>query len=150
MKKDTIWVLIGTALSIGVGYYAYKRFFKTNVVKVPDTRNADNFVLDQPQEQNKTEDTSGSVISSITNPVVKAVGGVFEFLSNWNDYTVNTVSTPLNVRQSPSTSSKVIASIPKGTVVKAKASGTKDWLAVSKDGKTTFGYVSAQYMKVKA
>lgn len=140
MKKDTIWILVGTVLSIGVGYYAYNRFFKTNVIRVPDDKK-------QPQEQPETNDAPASVISSITNPVVKAVGGIFEFLSNWNDYTVNTVSTPLNVRQSPSTSSKVIASIPKGTVVKAKASGTKDWLAVSKDGKTTYGYVASQYLK---
>lgn len=144
MKKDTIWIAVGTLLSIGIGYYAYKRFFKTNVIKVPEDK-AD----DSSKKPEESTNVITGTIGAIANPVIKAVGGVFDFVTNWNDYTVNTVSTPLNVRQQPNTNSKVIASIPKGTVVKAKASGTKDWLAVSKDGKNTYGYVSAQYLKAK-
>lgn len=150
MKKDTIWIAVGTLLSIGIGYYAYKRFFKTNVIKVPDgstnTRDILNTETTQPQQP---DNVITGTIGAIVNPVVNAATNAFSFLTSWNDYTVNTASTSLNVRQMPNTTSRVIASLPKGATVKAKASGIKDWLAVSKDGKNTYGYVSAQYMKAK-
>lgn len=142
MKKDTGYIVAGVVLSLAVGYYAYNRFFKVNAFPKQDDEK-------QPAEE-KAEST---IISSIVNPIgsgIASIGGsIASFLSSWNDYTVNTQSTPLNVRQQPNTSSKIVASIPKGTVVKAKASGTKDWLAVSKDGKNTVGYVSAQFLKAK-
>lgn len=71
------------------------------------------------------------------------------FLTRWNDYTVNTQSSPLNVRQRPDSTSKIIDKLPKGSTIKAKASGTKGWFAVSKDGVNTLGYASQDYLKYK-
>lgn len=73
----------------------------------------------------------------------------FTFLTRWNDYTVNTASTSLNVRERPDSASKIVGKLAKGSTVKAKASGTKGWMAVSNDGITTLGYSSLDYLKIK-
>jgi len=73
----------------------------------------------------------------------------FTFLTRWNDYTVNTASTSLNVRERPDSASKIVGKLAKGSTIKAKASGTKGWMAVSKDGVNTLGYSSLDYLKIK-
>lgn len=137
MKKDKVYILAGIVASIGIGYYAYRRFFK---------KNQGIFTKNEPVE---TVDAPASVVSSFTNPIANIGSSIDAFVSSFKDYTVATESTPLNVRQEPNTTSKIVSSIPKGTVVKAKASGTKDWFAVSKDGKNTVGFVSAKFLKAK-
>ena len=135
MKKQTlITIVIGAAALLG-GIYLYKRFQK----KQESDNQESNLIegLDTPPQ-------SGSEAPApITNPLAAAVS----FLSNWNDYTVNTQTTALNIRQKPDSKSKVIGSLKKGSVIKGKASGTKDWFAVSRDGKTTIGYVASEYLK---
>jgi len=60
---------------------------------------------------------------------------------------VATLVSNLNVRQSPTTSSSVIDSLPKGSVVFAKPSGTTGWYVYSKDGVVDSGFVSSMYLK---
>lgn len=67
--------------------------------------------------------------------------------SEYNKFEVATLVSNLNVRQSPSTSSPVVGSLPKGTIIFAKPSGTSGWYAYSKDGVTADGFVSSLYLK---
>ena len=68
-------------------------------------------------------------------------------LPAFQKYTVETLVSNLNVRQSPSTSSAVIGSLPKGSVVFAKPSGTSGWYTYSADGVKDTGFVSSLYLK---
>jgi len=67
--------------------------------------------------------------------------------SGFEKYEVATLVSNLNVRQSPSTSSTVIDSLPKGSQVFAKPSGTTGWYVYSKDGVKDSGFVSSMYLK---
>ena len=67
--------------------------------------------------------------------------------SGFDKYEVATLVSNLNVRQSPTTSSSVIDSLPKGSVVFAKPSGTTGWYVYSKDGVIDSGFVSSMYLK---
>jgi hypothetical protein len=67
-------------------------------------------------------------------------------LIGMKQYKVTTLSTPLNVRQSPSVSSAKIGSIPKGTIIYARASETSGWMEYSENGTDIIGYVSADYL----
>ena len=81
-------------------------------------------------------------------------------LPNINQYKVTTLSTPLNVRESPSVSSAKIGSFPKGTIIWAGASETSGWMKVYMEDENLseamlaagvhkfnfYGYVSADYL----
>jgi len=64
----------------------------------------------------------------------------------FEQYKVTTLATPLNVRESASASSAKIGSLPKGSVVYARASQTNGWMEYSEDGQSVTGYVSADYL----
>ena len=64
----------------------------------------------------------------------------------WTRYKVITINDPLNVRQSASTSSSIIESLPIGSTIFAKPSSTSGWHEYSKDGSTRFGYVSSTFI----
>jgi uncharacterized protein YgiM (DUF1202 family) len=57
-------------------------------------------------------------------------------------YKVTTLATPLNVRDTPSTSGNKIGSLAKGTIVSAKASSTSGWMQLCEQT----GYASADYL----
>lgn len=65
----------------------------------------------------------------------------------YSKFRVETLSSNLNVRQSPTTSSGIVTSLPKGTVINAKPSGTSGWYEYSENGTTATGYVSSLYIK---
>lgn len=67
--------------------------------------------------------------------------------TGYKKYTVETLVSNLNVRQSPSTSSAVVASLPKGTTIFAKPSSTTGWFSYSEDGTKEKGFVSSLYIK---
>ena len=67
--------------------------------------------------------------------------------SGFDKYEVATLVSNLNVRQSPTTTSSVIDSLAKGSVVFAKPSGTTGWYVYSKDGVVDSGFVSSMYLK---
>ena len=114
-------------------------------------------VADDPIKQTKEQfdkDRENAPVPTLPSSVSLPGLGTFplpdlSFLTRWNDYTVNTQSSPLNVRQRPDSTSKIIDKLPKGSTIKAKASGTKGWFAVSKDGVNTLGYASQDYLKYK-
>lgn len=75
--------------------------------------------------------------------------------SAWADvktYIVNTATTPLNLRSTPSTSLAPIGSYPKGTEILAMPSGVSGWSAVVKKGGSfpeVIGYVNSTYLLPK-
>jgi len=57
-------------------------------------------------------------------------------------YKVTTLATPLNVRDTPSTSGNKIGSLAKGATISAKASSTSGWMELCSQS----GFVSADYL----
>lgn len=122
----------------------------------PKTGKRSTVVADDPIKQTQAEfekDRANAPILNLPSVSIPGIGMLpmpnLNFLMQWNDYTVNTQTSALNVRQRPDSTSKIIDKLPKGSVVKAKASGTKGWFAVSKDGVNTLGYASQDYLKYK-
>ena len=61
---------------------------------------------------------------------------------------VATEKDPLNMRETPDTNGKVIAQLPKGTKGSVyTVDGVTGWYKFYPDGRTDYGYVSAQYIK---
>ena len=69
--------------------------------------------------------------------------------SGFAKHIVTTSTSNLNVRSGPSTSSSIISTLPKGSEIFAKPSGTSGWHEYSTDGKTSSGFVSSQYVTKK-
>lgn len=132
MKKNNIYLIVGGLAIVGVALLII--------------RNRKKAMLIAPQQPTDATDP-------IVNPVVitdkTPIGGAARFLTTYQDYVVTTQRSNLNVRQNADGNSKVVASLPKGSTIKAKASGVKGWFEVSKDGKTPLGFVSSQFLKVK-
>jgi len=61
-------------------------------------------------------------------------------------FTVTTLVTSLNIRQSHSITSQIIGKIPKGSLILARPSKTSGWMEYSEDGTNVLGYVSADYL----
>lgn len=120
-------------------------------------------VADDPIKQTKEQfdkDRENAPVPTLATPTILPGGvtlpglGTFgmpdlSFLMRWNEYTVNTASSNLNVRERPDSTAKIVDRLAKGSTVKAKASGTKGWFAISKDGVNTLGYASSDYLKYK-
>ena len=69
--------------------------------------------------------------------------------SGFAKHIVTTSTSNLNVRSGPSTSSSIISTLPKGSEIFAKPSGTSGWHEYSSDGITSTGFVSSQYVTKK-
>ena len=139
MNKNAIWIGVGLLAVGAVGFLAYKKFVKKAEEKLKDQQQA-------PPDK----------VSDVEVPAPPTLGGLLgigqtlnNFLSNWNNYTVNTASSSLNVRDTPATTGKVIGKFAKGATIKAKPSKTKGWFEVTEDGKTVKGYVSADFLKAQ-
>jgi len=69
---------------------------------------------------------------------------------NFNtEYFVVTSSGSLNVREKPSATSKIVGSLSKGSKVYGKPSGITGWTELSKDGNTSFGFGSSQFLSTQ-
>jgi len=146
MKKgNTLWI-VGGVLAIGaVGFFLYKKFMTKAEEKLDKTLKAPEVPTPQTSEE-KPE-------MPRVQPVGNLLGGIGAWLSpyltTYNPYTVNTVSSSLYIRETPDAKGKVIGKYAKGTVVQAKPSKTKGWFEVTDDGKTVKGYVSSVYLKAQ-
>lgn len=146
MKKSYLFGIVGGVLVIGAAFYLFQRFKKKSEAKLDANL--------QPPQTPFEQVASG--VQDTTKQIVAAGGGLLgigqtlnNFLSNWNNYSVNTVSSSLNVRNTPATTGKVIGKYAKGATIKAKPSKTKGWFEVTEDGKTVKGYVSADFLKAQ-
>lgn len=127
MKKDTI---IRVASILGVAtilYLVYRKVIKP-IVK---TDNVD----DKPQQDVVTPDNTTPSTTTSDNEYEK--------------YVVTTKTTNLNVRETPSTSGKIIGKLNKGQQVLLKKSTTDGWMELTTNGKVTMGYVSSQFVTKK-
>jgi uncharacterized protein YgiM (DUF1202 family) len=113
-KKTKVALLVGIPLLIG-GYLIYKYMRGSNT--------------------NPSSPSPPSPNPPSPSPPSPAPSGC-------KSYTVVTKSTNLNIRQSPTTSSAIAGSLPKGSVVNAKPSSTSGWMELCDRA----GYVSSQYL----
>lgn len=127
MTKTQKALLIGIPVLAGA-YIIYRQF--------RGRRTYEQAVLDNPPGAPTGTTGTGSTDGGYTG----GQGGRFK------RYKVTTLATPLNVRQSPTTSSAKIGSLPKGSIIWACASQTSGWMIYSEDGANESGYVSADYL----
>ena len=138
MKKgNTLWI-VGGVLAIGaVGFFLYKKFMTKAEEKLDKTLKAPEVPTPQTSEEKP---------QLPVQPVGNLLGGIGAWLSpyltTYNPYTVNTVSSSLYIRETPDAKGKVIGKYAKGTVLQAKPSTTKGWFEVK-------GYVSSVYLKAQ-
>ena len=142
MKKNTLYILGGLAVAYIAGVFIFKRFSKGK--KLDQDVSPE---LIEGLDENQVSRTISQVGPTTASSVGGTANSIFGFLTNYNDYQVITKTTPLNVRVNPDSKSKIIGTLPKGSKIKGKASGVKGWFDVSKDGKTNYGYVSAEFLK---
>lgn len=137
-NKNLLWVIGGLTFA-GLGYFL---FFKLKKEKIDETPIP---LIVEGAEDKKEIEAAPPALGGLGS----LIGGAFTFFTNWKDYTVTTINTPLNVRDKADSKGKIVANLPKGSVIKAKASGVKGWMAVSKDGENILGYASQTYLKPK-
>jgi uncharacterized protein YgiM (DUF1202 family) len=142
-NKKTIWWIVGGVAAVGVGLLLLRRFTKKGQAKADEIR--------QQGAAAPIDVITPSPVPVIRtgNPITDLGSAVSNFLSNYQNYVVATQTSNLNVRSKPDASSKVIGSLKKGSTVRAKASGTKGWFAISDNDSDIKGYVSAQFLKAK-
>jgi hypothetical protein len=145
MKNNTwIPVTLGVVALGAVGFFLYKKFAGKGAQKIEDIK--------KQGEEVKITTTDAPVPPPITtgNPLFDIGNVVGNFLKQYQDYTVQTQTSNLNVREKPDATSKIVGQFKKGQTIRAKVSGTKGWHAVSENDKDIKGYVSSGYIKLKS
>lgn len=150
MKNNKLFIGLSVLAVAALGYFMWKSK-KSGSVQASN-QSGEPFIDEStiPPLTTEQEDAKQSIIAKAGQAIGAAIVNSLSSSSNsapFNDYVVNTSSTNVNVRKSPSTSSTVIGSVAKNAKIKARPSANIDWLEYSKDGKTVFGYVSAAYLK---
>jgi hypothetical protein len=152
MDKKTVWLVVGAVALIAAAPFVVKAATRRRD-ETPKKRSS--VEAGSPEIQTKEQfERDRQQAEETPMPVLPGIGGIIapltRYVTSWNDYTVNTRTSNLNVREKPDSLSKLVGSLVKGSTVKAKASGVKGWMAVSTDGgKTTFGYSAMEYLKAK-
>lgn len=83
-------------------------------------------------------------------PSTSGISGVGRPVGDYTTkYTVTVAAgSNLNIRTEPNTSASILEKIPRGTLVLGKPSSTSGWIAVSKDGRTLYGYASKSFLSI--
>lgn len=134
MTKTKKALLFGIPILVG-GYFIIRQFRGTKVWKKAKAEE-DCCKMDPPCPD----------CGYVPRPEPDPINPEDVILIGMKKYKVTTLSTPLNVRQSPSVSSAKIGSLPKGTIIYARASETSGWMEYSENGNDIIGYVSADYL----
>lgn len=142
MKNKNLWMSVGVAALLIGGYFVIRNMKKKK-------KDEDFKGKQEPIEGLDTPAVLPSEPTPSSPTLIGGFAGIAQFLTNWNDYVVNTKTSSLNVRKNPDSKSAIVDSLRKGSVIKAKASGVKGWFAVSRDGETTLGYVAQEFIKPK-
>ena len=147
MKKSYLFGIVGGVLVIGAAFYLFQRFKKKSEAKLDANLQPPQTPLEQVGAG--VQDTTKQIVAAGGDLLGQIGASVGNYLSAFNPYTVNTVSSSLYIRETPDAKGKVIGKYAKGTVVQAKPSKTKGWFEVTDDGKTVKGYVSSVYLKAQ-
>lgn len=157
MKRSTL-IITGSLVAVGLLAFFLARAAnrrKSRSEAEPKPKRKGSIIVDQldtiSQEDYDKLTSKPSVPISATSggQAFNMASSIFGTLTKYADYEVATQTMPLNVRENPDSKAKIVASLPKGSTIKGKASGVKGWFEVSKDGVNPIGYVSAQYLKFK-
>ena len=136
MKNRNLYIIGGLALAAGLAFLLLRKRKKDEII-------VEAGVAEAPVVP--ALDTPKPVVGTPSAGLAAAAG----FLTSYQDYTVETSRTGLNVRVRPDGGSRIVGSLPKGSTIKAKASGVKGWFEVSKDGVTPMGFVSSVFLRAK-
>ncbi len=141
-NKNTLWIVGGAVAVAAIGFFLYKKFVAKAEGKVDN--------IQSPEKPTETPEVKPQPqLPILGGPLANIGAWLSPYLTTYNPYTVNTVSSSLYIRETPDAKGKVIGKYAKGTVVQAKPSKTKGWFEVTDDGKTVKGYVSSVYLKAQ-
>ena len=150
MKNNKTMIYVGVGLAVAVvGFFAYR------MIKNKSKREDAGVITEDVESTVITTSPASVETTAEKKPVV--TGNLFvdlgntinNLVSNFKSYKVSTTSGNLNVRQKPDSVSKIVGSLKKDSVIKAKPSGTTGWFAVTDDGNNIRGYVSSTYLKLQ-
>lgn len=94
--------------------------------------------------------TTGSTTSGSTSSTTSGTSGVGRPAGDYTTkYTVTVAAgSNLNIRTDPNTNASIIEKVPRGTILFGKPSSTSGWIAISKDGRTLYGYASKSFLSI--
>jgi hypothetical protein len=148
-KKIILMVGLPILLLGGIGLYlaTRKKLPKTDTNK-NDKKNTTNCCKMNPIPAGCTGCGGGHTPHNVTDTYTDVYtngtyGGTYDNTNDCLLYQVNTVVSNLNVRSTPSTTSSILKSLTKGTIISAKPSSTGGWMELCNGG----GFVSSQYLK---
>jgi hypothetical protein len=140
MKKNkaAIFIAAGSALVLTVvAYLIWGKKTKTSPIdNNQNQNNQPNNQVDDIFDGGSTYENNGEYSTMPAPP------------TRWSSYKVNTSSSSLNVRNSPSATATIVGSLPKGSIIYAKPSSTSGWYEYSVNGLSSAvaGYVSSAYL----
>ena len=129
MNRKLIYVLIGIPVLVG-GYFIIKM--------VRGKKRYSEDLVTNPPKDLVADNTEDEVSQQPVNTTVAQ--------QKFEDYIVDTLVSPLNVRVTPN-SAEIVTKLAKGSTIKARPSSIEGWYEVSQNGITTLGYSSAAYLK---
>jgi hypothetical protein len=94
--------------------------------------------------------TTGGSPSGSTAPSTSGIPNVGRPAGDYTTKYTVTVSagSNLNIRTDPNTTASILEKVPRGTILFGKPSSTAGWIAISKDGRTLYGYASKQFLSI--
>jgi uncharacterized protein YgiM (DUF1202 family) len=144
-NKTILYVGVGLAVAV-VGFFAFRMI--RNKKEMQDagivTEDIDSTIINTPptaEQSAKKPVATGNIFADLGSTIRNIV-------SNYKSYRVATLTGSLNVREKPDSKSKIIGSIKKDTIIKAKPSGTAGWFEYSKDSQVVTGYISSTYLRL--
>jgi hypothetical protein len=144
-NKTILYVGVGLAVAV-VGFFAFRMI--RNKKEMQDagivTEDIDSTVINTSpvsQQPAKKPVATGNIFADLGSTIRNIV-------TNYKSYRVATLTGSLNVREKPDSKSKIIGSIKKDTIIKAKPSGTAGWFEYSKDSQVVTGYISSTYLRL--
>jgi len=144
-NKTILYVGVGLAVAV-VGFFAFRMI--RNKKEMQDagivTEDIDSTVINTSpvsQQPAKKPVATGNIFADLGSTIRNIV-------TNYKSYRVATLTGSLNVREKPDSKSKIIGSIKKDTIIKAKPSGTAGWFEYSKDSQVGAGFISSTYLRL--
>jgi hypothetical protein len=144
-NKTILYVGVGIAVAV-VGFFAFRMI--RNKKEMQDagivTEDIDSTVINTSpvsQQPAKKPVATGNIFADLGSTIRNIV-------TNYKSYRVATLTGSLNVREKPDSKSKIIGSIKKDAIIKAKPSGTAGWFEYSKDSQVGAGFISSTYLRL--
>ncbi len=144
-NKTILYVGVGLAVAV-VGFFAFRMMRNKKLMQDAGviTEDVDSTVINttpKAEQLAKKPVATGNIFADLGSTIRNIV-------SNFKSYRVATLTGSLNVREKPDSKSKIIGSIKKDAIIKAKPSGTAGWFEYSKDSQVGAGFISSTYLRL--